>query len=95
MARFDTGAIKRTKTGWLAKITNRRLGMLEQGGWCDRRLLIKDDVLRSLGIDPDGSPDDAWNDETTVGQWFLECVRMAEAGDDIPYQVVRRGVIIR
>ena len=53
---------KRTRTGWIVDITNRRGDCLEAGGVCGRRVLYRDATIRRCGINPDADPSALYND---------------------------------
>ena len=78
--------VRKTRSGWVMEITNRRGDCLEQGGVCGREVLYSRETLAKCGIDYDADPDDDWNEGATYAEYLHRMVQ--------PDRVLKAGVEI-
>lgn len=82
--------IRKSNAGWIVETTHTVHGGLEQGGVCGRVVLVSNDTLRKVGIDPDVNPADSYNADVSNETYVREAIR-----GGLPVRVLRKGTAIR
>ena len=80
--------IRKGQVGWVVDITNEVHGMLEQGGWCGRKVLVRYESL--IPILQAKSTD--WTFRWPSRQEILDYIRASDWCGD---RVLRKGCVIR